>query len=158
DRAHDLAGSAEAALKRVFGDECRLHRVEGVAFGEALDRRDLRALDGDGEEQTRGDAPTVDEHRAGAALSLVATFLRAGQAHALAEGVEERRADVDAHLSRSAVHVEGDLDLAGGQGGPGRRAGARDGGGRLLFAGVEERESERADEAGDDEVAAGDER
>ena len=39
-RGHDLAGLAEAALRDVLVDPRLLHRVQRVAVGQALDRRD----------------------------------------------------------------------------------------------------------------------
>ena len=42
-------------------------------------------------------------HRAGAALAVIATFLRAGECQALAQEIEERRARVDCDRSRMAI-------------------------------------------------------
>src|SRR5262245_3338727 len=79
DRAHDLSRGAVAALERIVGDERGLHRVEFVAPGETLDGRDLGALGGDREGQARVDRATVDQHRAGAALAVIATLPGPGQ-------------------------------------------------------------------------------
>ena len=47
DRAHQHAGCAKAALQAVILVEGELHRVQCVGLAEALDRRDVRAVDGD---------------------------------------------------------------------------------------------------------------
>ena len=44
DRAHDLAGRAEAALEAVMGDEGGLHRMQLVALRQAFDGEDIRAV------------------------------------------------------------------------------------------------------------------
>ena len=42
------------------------------------------------------DAPAVEQHGAGAALALIAAFLRAGEVEVLAQHVEERGARIEA--------------------------------------------------------------
>ena len=79
DRAHDLAGRAEAALEAVMGDEGGLHRMQLVAVRDALDGQHVGAVVADRQRQARIDAPPVDQHRAGAALAAVAALLGAGQ-------------------------------------------------------------------------------
>ena len=51
DRAHDLAGRAEAALKAVMGDESGLHRMQLVAARDALDGEDVGAVMADRQSQ-----------------------------------------------------------------------------------------------------------
>ena len=70
-------------------DERGLQRVQVPAVREPLDRRDLGALDGDGEQEAGVRATAVDEDRAGTALAVVAALLRACQAKVLAQGVEQ---------------------------------------------------------------------
>jgi hypothetical protein len=111
DGAHDLARGAVAALEGVVRQERRLHRVQRVAVREALDRGDLRALERDGEEQARIDAPPVHEDGAGAALSVIAPLLRAGEPHPLAKRVEEAHARVDADGALGAVDHQLHVDL-----------------------------------------------
>ena len=72
-----------------------LQRVQVVAVGEALDRRDLEAVLRDGEQQAGVRAAAVDEHGARAALPVVAALLGPGEPEVLAQHVEERRARVD---------------------------------------------------------------
>ena len=94
DGRADLAGGAVAALEAVVLDEGGLQRVQGARRAETFDRHDLVALVHDGERQARVDAPAVDQHRAGAALPVVAALLGAGQVQVLAQRVEQRRARV----------------------------------------------------------------
>src|SRR5438045_2509876 len=84
DGRHDLSRRAVAALEAVAVDEGLLHRVEPIAFGEALDRRDRLALCRGRERQTRQDAAPADVHRAGAALAVIAAFLGSRQLQMLA--------------------------------------------------------------------------
>ena len=68
--------------------------MQAVAVWRALDRGDARPCADDGKRQARQDAPAVEQHRAGAALAVVAAFLGAGKAETLAERVEQRRTPV----------------------------------------------------------------
>ncbi len=47
------------------------------------------------ERQARIDAPAVDDHRAGAALAVVAALLGAGEMQMLAQRVEQRGARIE---------------------------------------------------------------
>ena len=112
DEQHDLTRRAIAALKAVMVDEGRLHRVQRVAGGEALDGGDFGAVEGDGEGQAGVDPPVVDQHRAGAALAAVAAFLGAGQGHALAQEVEQGHPRV-VERYRPCLAVDGQADGVG---------------------------------------------
>ena len=79
DGRADLAGRAIAALKTFMTHERALQRVQLVAFRETFDSGDFAAVVNHCERETRVDAPAVDEDRAGAALAVIAAFLRAGQ-------------------------------------------------------------------------------
>ena len=52
------------------------------------------------------DPPPVDDHRAGAALAVVAALLGAGQMQVLAQRIEQGGARVELKLLRGAVHGE----------------------------------------------------
>ena len=94
DGAHDLAGRAVAALKPVVIEEGRLHRMEVVASGEALDGQHLGAVEARGEREAGIDPAPVDEDGAGAALAAVAALLGACEVQSLAQEVEQRDARV----------------------------------------------------------------
>src|SRR5258708_6834041 len=83
-RVADLPGRAIAALERVMVDERLLQRMQLSVGCEAFDRGDLGAIVHDRKRQARIDAPSVNQYGAGAALALIAAFLRAGQVEALA--------------------------------------------------------------------------
>src|SRR5687768_14748869 len=51
-------------------------------------------------------------HRAGAALSVVAAFLRSSEVNGLAQAIKQRRARVDAQLMILAVDAQRDGDRA----------------------------------------------
>src|SRR5215470_15556560 len=90
DGGADLAGRAVPALEPVMAHESGLHRMESALFGQALDGGDLVAIMHYRERQTAIDALSIDDDRAGAALSLVAALLRTGQREMLSQSIEQR--------------------------------------------------------------------
>ena len=108
---HDHARDAEAALDGAGQDERLLDEVRPVRRAQALDRRDLRAV----ERRDLGDARehglAVDEDHARAALALaVAGLLRPGEAQVLADDVQQDRllpVGDDLH----GTSVDGETDL-----------------------------------------------
>src|SRR5262249_19056467 len=80
---HDLPGRAIAALEGVVVDEGLLHRMQAVIPRETLDRGDVLAFGCERKRQARHHAPAADQHRAGAALAVIATFLAASKAEML---------------------------------------------------------------------------
>jgi hypothetical protein len=84
--------------------------VEFVTFGEPLDGRYLTSLHLRGERQAGEDTAAVDEHRACAALPLIAALLRSGHLQPLAQGVEQHHARVEFQCLRRAVDLEHDPD------------------------------------------------
>src|SRR5262249_50961167 len=75
--AEQHPGRAEPALEALLLPECLLHGVELAVPGEALDRRDLRAVRLDGEGDAGAGGPAVDDDRAGAADAVLATCVSA---------------------------------------------------------------------------------
>ena len=71
-------------------DQGGLHWVQVVGCTQALDGRDVGAFMHDRERQTRVDAPSLDDHRAGAALTVIAALFAACQMQMLAQRVEQR--------------------------------------------------------------------
>src|SRR5919204_3007129 len=71
-RREELAGQAEAALESVLVPERLLDRVQLLAGGEALDRRDLCAVGAGGEDQARLHDAAVARDGAGAAVAVLA--------------------------------------------------------------------------------------
>src|SRR5215469_16049653 len=91
----DLAGRAIPTLQAIMAHERGLHRMESVLLGQALDGGDLVTIMHHRERQAAIDALSVDDDRAGAALSLVAALLRAGQPEILAQRIEQRRTRIE---------------------------------------------------------------
>ena len=87
-------------------DELSLHRVQPVGLRQALDSRHPGSRGGDRQSKARIDTPAVDQHRAGAALPVVATLFGAGELQVLAQRIEERDARVEAELMIAAVDLE----------------------------------------------------
>ena len=70
-------------------DEGLLQGMQRAIPGKSFDGCDLRAVFHDGERQAGVDAPAIDQHGAGAALTVIAAFLGAGQREMVAQGVQE---------------------------------------------------------------------
>jgi hypothetical protein len=119
------------------GDEGRLERVEVLPAGQTLDRRDVEAVLGDGEQQARVRAVAADEDGARAALPVVAALFRSGEPEVLAQDVEEGRARIEVQAVLGVVDAEGDVGVMGHRsivapGPAGRRTAARPGAKRRL--------------------------
>ncbi len=82
DGRDDEARRAEAALHGARVDERLLHRGAAVAVGEPFDGRHLVPVGLRGEHEARADERAVEQHRARAALALLARVLRAREARA----------------------------------------------------------------------------
>ena len=106
-------GRAVAALERVVPTGTPLQRdAAPQAAGEALDRLYAGAVVGDREGEARVGPAAVDEHGAGAALAVVASFLRAGQPEPLAQQVEHRHPVVDVTARGSPLTVTVTWDIS----------------------------------------------
>src|SRR5258707_7429053 len=79
DRRANLTGGAISALQSIMVHKCRLHWVEIAVFFQTLDGRDFIAGMHHSERQAAIDTLSIDDHRASAALALVAALLRTGQ-------------------------------------------------------------------------------
>ena len=98
----DEAGRADAALQGRLFEEGLLQRVQLVVAGDAFDGRDVGALDLDGEDAAGVDQAAVQDDGAGAAVAVVAAFLGAGEADALAQDFEQAVALVGEELACSS--------------------------------------------------------
>jgi len=105
DGRTDLPWRAVAALKAVMGDEGLLQGVQFAVRRQSFDGRDLGAVLHDGEGQAGNDAPPIDEHRAGAALAVVATLLGSGEIEIFAECVEQGGPGPERYAAAHAVHT-----------------------------------------------------
>jgi hypothetical protein len=107
-RRDDEAGCTEAALHGARVDERLLHHVQPVAVCEPLDRRHLVAVGLRREHEAGADERAVEQHRARAALTLLAGVLRAGEAELLAQREEQRLAFPAVRLMLVAVDLDAD--------------------------------------------------
>src|ERR1700759_2602625 len=71
----DLPRRAITALKTIVLNKSRLQRMEPIAVGEPLDRGDRLAVMHCSKRQAGVDATTVQQHRACAALAVIAALL-----------------------------------------------------------------------------------
>jgi hypothetical protein len=78
-RRHDLTGSAITALVSVLFNKCCLHWVKLPWLPDPFDRCDHIVLVHRCKGQARINPAPVDMHRAGAALAMIASLLRARQ-------------------------------------------------------------------------------
>ena len=108
---HDHAGRAVAALEAAVVDERLLERMQLAVAGEALDRRDVLALDVLQRGLARSDGLAVDDHRAGAADPGAAAVLRSGELEVGAQHPEERAVLVGVEGHRPSVQPESDGSL-----------------------------------------------
>ena len=83
----DEARRAEAALHRPRLDERLLDAVQPVLAAQPLDRRHLVAVRLRRQDEARAHELAVEQHRARAALALLARVLRAGQPERVAQRV-----------------------------------------------------------------------
>ena len=95
---HDLARRTITALKCIIVDERLLHRVQTSVASKPLDGRNSATLRGYREHQTRNDAPAVNMNGTGAALAMIAAFLRSGELQMLAKKIKERGPNVERQL------------------------------------------------------------
>jgi hypothetical protein len=113
NRRHDLSRRAIAALEGVLVDEGLLHRMQLAVLRKPLDGGDLLAFGGQRQRQAGEHAAAFNQHRAGAALAVIAALLAAGQAKMLAQCVQQRGARVDVERTGFAVDLQRDRDGQG---------------------------------------------
>ena len=92
-------------------DEGLLHRMQRAVLGQALDGGDLGAVLHHGKGQARNDAPFVDQHRAGAALAVVAALLGASQIEIFAERIKQSRPGSEGNTPLDAIDTQHDVEL-----------------------------------------------
>jgi hypothetical protein len=90
-------------------EEGLLERGEAAVDGQALDRLDGAAADLAHRDQAGADLPSVEPHRAGAAIARVAADLGAGKPEIVAQRRGQPRDRRALPLGLNAVQGEGDL-------------------------------------------------
>src|SRR5207248_4217143 len=97
--------SAVAALQRVMLVKTPTQRIDHAVARKAFDRRDLALVAGDREQQARARRLAVDEDGAGAADTMFAAQMSAGQIAPLAQKIRERQS------RRHVIRDMGTVDL-----------------------------------------------
>src|SRR5688572_5477681 len=82
--------------------------MEPAVFGQSFERRDF-AFDAGGRSHARPCRDTVDDYRAGSALSEPATESRAAQSEVIAQDIEQRSGWVDIHRVILPIHLQCDV-------------------------------------------------
>ena len=110
-RGQHHTGRANAALSAAMFDECLLDCVQlAITWRNSFDCFDRGATNlGNGNETTVDD-PSVDHHRAGAALAFAATLFRSSQAKLFAQHVQQPLDRIRVHGLR--LSIDGELDLS----------------------------------------------
>jgi len=115
---HDLARRAIAALESIVIDKSLLHGMQAVILRQALDGRD-GAPDGGRQGETGKYPPAIHQHGAGAALTMIAAFLAAGQVQMLPQCVKQGGTGIQRQSVAFAINIQGDRYSAA-RGGRGR--------------------------------------
>src|SRR3982074_848703 len=106
DRRANLTGGAIPTLQSIMANKCGLHWVQIAVFFQTLDGRYLVARMHHGERQTAVDALSIDDHRAGATLSLAAALLRTGQPEMLTQRIEQRYTRIEIESVTPSIDSE----------------------------------------------------
>jgi hypothetical protein len=80
-----------------------------IRRSEAFDRRNFAAFGHCSEGEARENALAIDQNGACPALTVIAAFFAAGEAHVLAQRVEQRGANVERQLMPLSVHMQFDF-------------------------------------------------
>jgi hypothetical protein len=85
----DLTGCAVAALKRVMVDEGLLELIENSICRQAFNGGDVLGIMHDCQGQARVNTPAIHQYRAGATLTVIATFFCPGKVQVITQRVEQ---------------------------------------------------------------------
>lgn len=92
-------------------DERGLHRVKIAGPPETFDGRDLLSFMHDRECQAGIDAAAIDDDGAGAALAVIAAFLRPSEMEVLAQRIEKGGPVIQRQMLRFSVDLKDDFRL-----------------------------------------------
>jgi hypothetical protein len=107
DRAHDHSICAVAALGGLFGNECRLNRMQVFRRAETFQCRDVSIADGRHGNLARANGLAIENNRAGAALSETAAKFWAVEAETIAQGIQQRHIGIiSVDIMRSPIDAQ----------------------------------------------------
>jgi hypothetical protein len=106
---HQESWRANAALERRPFQETLLQRMQMAVVGKPFDRLDAAPFRFNGKDQATIHRPAVEEHRAGAAVAVVATFLGAGERERIAQHFQQALPRLAEKLRLLAVDRGGDV-------------------------------------------------
>jgi hypothetical protein len=86
-------------------NECLLHRMQFVAVREAFDGRDLVTLLHHRERHARQHSASVDMNRASSTLSVIAAFLRSGEARVVSQRIKQRYTRLELKREIPSIHT-----------------------------------------------------
>src|SRR5271157_625894 len=87
--------------------------MQMAVIGEPLDSLDGRSLRLDGQHEATVDRHTAEDHRAGAAVAVVATLLGPRQPQGVAEDFQQALPRLTEKLDRFVIHGCSDVHLLG---------------------------------------------
>src|SRR5271157_5781381 len=106
-------GRADPALQRGAFQEALLDGMQMAVIGEPLDRLDGRSLRLDGQHEATVDRHTVEDHRAGAAVAVVAALFGPRQPQGVAENFQQALPRLTQELDGFVIHARGNVHLLG---------------------------------------------
>jgi hypothetical protein len=106
DGGTELPWRAIAALEAIMFNECLLKGMQIAVNGKTFDGGDVPPLILHGQSKTGVDTLSIDQNRASAAGSLIASLFCAGEPERVAKEVEERRSYVCRCVNLKAIDCE----------------------------------------------------
>src|SRR5262249_25965939 len=95
----------------IMVDKGLLHRMKlAILLNETFDRGDGTALDRCRQREARQDAPSINQHGASAALTVITALLCAGEIKVLAQRIEQRSAHINCESMLALIDIERDGD------------------------------------------------
>src|SRR6266404_8300989 len=104
--------STDAALRTTAFQESRLQCAQLRTFGDAFDRREIRARRLKSRDETAIHQLAVHQDGARTTFTFSATFLRAGQPKLLSQDIQQPLHRIDTNRFRLAVYGKGKLAFA----------------------------------------------
>src|SRR5262245_15720135 len=108
DRQHQESGCTETALQRVMVHEGLLHRMQSVAVSQAFDGPDFPAVGLHGEHQAGAHRLAIDNNRASAADTMLATDMRSRLSTIFTDGIGQGTPRLDGDRVIAAIDIDGD--------------------------------------------------